>query len=656
MARFASAFNPLSLSALVLALGCQSGTPDIEPAVEWPLLECDPIAPSVCGFPWPNNVFTVEDPTTATGRRLALSDALVPKDKQGNPMVADRWNAFDGFSPGGSILVHLPGATDTGLATADRIERSIEDDSPTVILDAETGERVLHIAETDHSTADLDRRTLLLTPGRSLEPGRRYIVAIRNVVDADGRPIEPSPAFAALRDGTDLPDEPSVEARRPLYADIFARLEGAGIPRDDLVVAWDFSTASDETITGWTVHMRDEALAQAPFDYTIESVDTDFDPATIAYRIQGTMTVPLYLTDPAWPGTLNFGPDDLPEPTGTWQVPFEVLIPNSALDAPAALLQYGHGLLGKHTQIESGHFREFIDTYGYVLFAVDWIGMAEEDQLFIAAALSEGRVHDLGVMMDRLHQGMVNQLAAMRMMAESFAEDPMFGPMIDPTRRYYWGISQGGILGSVYMALSTDIERGCLEVMGQPYHLLLLRSVDFEPFFEIVRGAWPDPRDVQLVLALVQQIWDRVEPTGYSRHLVSDPLPGTMPHRILMRAVLGDHQVTTLGAHVMARSAGVPHLDTGIRSIPGLETQPGPIDGSAYAEFDLGLPADPVCNVPQSLCEDPHGKLRGTDEARAQLDTFLRTGRVENPCGGACRWPDLSGCTGGESNEEACIP
>ncbi len=644
-------------AALACLFGCRAAEPaDVEPAVSWPLLSCDSIAPSVCGFPWPNNVFTVDDPTTATGRRLALSDELVPKRTDGTPIDPARWNAFDGFSPGGSILVHLPGAVDTGLATADRIERSIEPDSPTVLLDTVTGERILHIAETDHSTDDLDRRTLLLTPARTLEPGRRYIVAVRNLVDASGEPIDPSPAFAALRDGTALADDPSVEARRPLYADIFARLAEAGIPRDDLIVAWDFTTASDEALTAAAVRMRDATLAAGPFSYTIDTVDPDFDPAHIAYRIEGTMTVPLYLSQPDWPGTLVLGDDGLPVAASTYEIPFEVLIPNSALDEPKPLLQYGHGLLGKHTQIESAHFRPFIDDYGYVLFAVDWVGMAEEDQLFIAAALSEGRVDDLGVMMDRLHQAMSNQVAAMRMMATSFANDPMFGGFIDPDRRTYWGISQGGILGSVYMALSTDIERGCLEVMGQPYHLLLLRSVDFEPFFDIVRGAFPDPRDVQLVLAFVQQLWDRVEPTGYARHLVSDPLPDTPAHRILFRAARGDHQVPPLGAHVMARTAGVPQLDTGLGQTVGLPLVAGPIDGSAYAEFDFGLPPAPVCNVPQALCEDPHGKLRGLDEARAQLDRFFRDGVVIEPCGGPCVFPDLSGCAGGEDNDGVCSP
>jgi hypothetical protein len=62
-------------------------------------------------------------------------------------------------------------------------------------------------------------------------------------------------------------------------------------------------------------------------------------------------------------------------------------------------------------------------------------------------------------------------------------------------------------------------------------------------------------------------------------------------------------------------------------------------------EYDFGLPPDPVENLPQRECEDPHGKLRKLDEARQQLDRFLRTGVIDNFCGGGvCSFADMSGC------------
>ena len=653
----------LGVLASTLALGsCKSGDDDAgdagedpEAEVAWPTLSCDPLDPEYCIFPWPNNVYTVEDPDSPTGLRVSLDPTSLPMDRDGETMDVTRWQVADGFSPGASIMTQLPGASETGLAAADQIERSLEDDSPTVLLDAETGERVLHIAELDRSSDDADRQALLITPGVRLEPATRYIVAIRNVVDADGEPLPASPAFAALRDREPFDEDDSIEERRPLYTDIFQRLDKAGIPREDLQLAWDFTTTSVENLTSPMLKMRDEALAD-DIEYTIDEVVEDFDVDNIAYRIEGTMTVPTYLTDDDWPGVLQLDADGMPEQVGTTQVEFEVLIPHSATMEPAALLQYGHGLLGEKEQIDSSHFRSFINEYNYVLFAVDWIGMAAEDEPQIAYSLNEGWIDDIGIMMDRMHQGTLNQLLAMRMMSTSFADDPMFGSMIDPDQRYYHGISQGGILGGVYMALTTDVDRGALGVMGQPYNLLLLRSVDFELFFDIVRATWPDPRDVHMTLSLTQQLWDRVEPNGYTSHIRRDLLPGTPQHEVFMRAALGDHQVTTLGAHVMARSIDMPHLDTGLRQIPGLETVAGPVEGSAYVEYDFGLPPDPVCNVPQASCEDPHGKLRKLEVARQQLDHFLRNGEVQNFCAGDCVFADMSGCPGGDDNQALCEP
>jgi hypothetical protein len=233
----------------------------------------------------------------------------------------------------------------------------------------------------------------------------------------------------------------------------------------------------------------------------------------------------------------------------------------------------------------------------------------------------------------------------MRMMKGGFADDPDYGMYIDPDRAYYHGISQGGIFGATYMALTTDVELGVLGVPGMPYNILLSRSVDFDQFFEIIRATWLDARQHMFLLSLTDMLWERIEPAGFAPYVIDNRLPGTPEHRVFINAAKGDHQVTTLGAAVMARTIGMQHLDTGVRDIWGLETVAGPIDGSAIAEYDFGLPEDPVGNLPQRECEDPHGKLRRLPEFREQLDTFYRTGMIENFCtDGVCSFPDMSGC------------
>lgn len=620
-------------------------------SVSWPHLACDPLVPTKCGYPFPSNVYTVEATDTPTRRRVQLDDAMLPVASHGGKATGAPWSKSDGFSAGATLLTHLPGATAAGLPGVLDPKRSLDADSPTVILDAETGQRVAHFSEIDRAEGDAEQRSFLIHPVVPLVDGRRYIVAIRKVQSAEGE-IAPSPAFKALRD-LERSDDPSVEARRGLYEDIFARLANANVPRAELQLAWDFTTASRENVTGWLLHMRDEALAAAGDAgpaYRIESAEDTYQPDEVAFRIKGVMTAPLYLDQPGPGANLRFGANGLPavDPARpTYDVPFEVLIPKSALTTPAPLLQYGHGLLGSRAQIEAANFRKLINAKNYVIFGTDLVGMAEDgDRIHISDVLASGHFEKISTMFDRLHQGVLNSLLAMRMMKNAFAKDPKYGARIDASQRYYHGISQGGISGGVYMAASTDVERGVLEVMGQPYTLLLSRSVDFHLFFTVLRTTYPDTRDQQLVLALTQMLWDRVEPSGYTKYMHGG-LPNTPSHEVLMRSALGDHQVTTFGAQVMARAVGAKHLDTGLGDLFGLEKTAETTSGSVYTEYDFGLPPVPVCNLPMSSCEDPHGLVRKLQSAEDQLDRFLRTGNGVVFCANrVCKYPEQSGCDG----------
>ena len=631
----------LSLPALVVLLGCPR-----EPApyvASWPTLVCDDLADSYCAFPFPNNVFT-EPAETPTGRRVALSADALPAAGSGayDPTA---WNRGDGFSPGGPIFVHLPGATEVGLNDSTDIGASLAPEALTLILNLTTGEPVPHWAELDRTTSSDTQRTLLLQPAVRLDDATRYVVAFRGLSTALGQTLPATALMDRLLGGT------GPEDRQRLYdEELLPAVEAAGWARDEVQIAWDFTTASRESTTGWLLHMRDVALSEVSDggpEFTIDSIETDWNPDHIAYRIQGTMHAPRFLTGSEAGATLMFGPDGMPALNGTMDVPFEVLIPNSALAEARPLLQYGHGLFGELNQIESGHFRSWIDESGWVFFAADLKGMASDDENWVRGVLLSGELDQMAAMYDRLHQGFVNWILLMELMQTGMAAHPAFGDTIDPSEAQYHGISQGGIMGLVYAAASPHIDRAALGVMGQPYALLLSRSVDFEEFFLALKLVLEDPRDIQLMLGLAQMLWNRVEPAGWSAYIEDDK-------QIFMRAAIGDHQVTTLGAHVMARTIGAAHVDTGIRPLWGLESVAGTTAGHALVEYDFGLPTVPTCNVPMTLCGDPHGELRKLEPARQQLDLFLRTGEVRNFCdAGNCAFPDLSECEADDTDDAA---
>ena len=91
--------------------------------------------------------------------------------------------------------------------------------------------------------------------------------------------------------------------------------------------------------------------------------------------------------------------------------------------------------------------------------------------------------------------------------------------------------------------------------------------------------------------------------------------------------------------------------------------------GSFYTEYDFDLPGQPLCNVPMSLCRDPHEHPRRREAARKQLDEFLRNGTGTNHCArmdgdeheatadGVCSYPTLSGCGPDETDAQVlCEP
>ncbi|MFT3764682.1 MAG: hypothetical protein QM820_04070 [Minicystis sp.] len=614
-----------------------------------PLLggDCNPMVPAQCGFPFPSNAYLIDDPFTVTGKRVAFGRTTLPGYTPKTHLDPVWWKDNDGFSAGQNILTHLPGATTTGLPTQDDIDRSIGPDSPTILLDAETGERVPHFAELDMSLGNepAEDRTFILRPVVRLKDATRYIVAIRRVVDADGKAIAPSDTFLALRDGTES-CEPSVGRRRALYADIFARLEKAGIAKDDLQIAWDYSTASRESNVGRMIRMRDDALGKAGNkgpEYTVDSYEDNPNPH-IRRRVHVKMKVPLYMNQPGPHARMVVDAQGMPIQNGFAEYEVLVHIPNAATKGtPGALLQNGHGLLGYKEEGQDGYLAELADKHNYVAFAVDLIGMAHEDYPTLASSAVED-IEGFMAAVDRQHQGVINSLLAMRLMKGAFATDPVTvidgNPTIDPTQAFYRGDSQGGIFGTTYMAVSTDVTRGLLGEPGLPYSLLLNRSADFGPYLVLLRGAFRTGRNMQQVIGLLQMIWDRTEPNGYLPYLASGDLPGqkTPAHEVLLHVAIGDHQVTPLGAHIIARAVGAKNLTPVNRSVWGVPEMAGPFMGSAMVEWDFGNKESPKTNTPpdDTYGPDPHDEVRKLPEAMDQTNAFFRMGVVQPFCSGAC--------------------
>ncbi|MFG1946686.1 hypothetical protein [Nonomuraea sp. NPDC048826] len=622
---------------------------------------CDPIDPAACLLPFPSDHYTVADRGTATGRRVAFPVEAMPRSAAGVPIDPAAWNRNDGFSPGSMILTLVPGLdlARTGAAPITDIGASLDRDAPIVLLDMKTGERWPYWAELD-ANAPEGRRALIVRPARNLAEGHRYAVALRDLRDADGAPIPPGAAFAAIA-GAPLPHGHELRDRQRELQPVLQALRRHGVRADGLHLAWDFTVASGRNLAGRALAMRDDALRRlgrhAP-PYEVTAV-TDFTPEQddrIARRVEGTFRVPSYLDQPGGPpgSGLNYGPDGRPArlPGNEQVATFRCDIPRIAFTRPARPALYGHGLLGRHTEVSASNVRTMAQRHGFVFCATKWIGMADEDIPNVIGTFSDmSRFHTVP---DRTQQGFLNFMFLGRAMTarDGFTAHPAFkdgrGRSLIDTRAelVYDGNSQGGIFGGALVALSPDIRRGVLGVTGMNYSTLFNRSSDAAPFQAAFDRGYPDRMEQQVILALIQMLWDRGETNGYAAHLTGDPYSGTPRHRVLMQVAYGDHQVAMVTAEVEARTIGarvrLPAVAPG-RSpdaepywgIRGFRTAHA---GSALVVWDSGTPSPPLTNTPPMEGPhgtDPHEDPRRTPAAQLQKAVFLKTGVVADVCAAA---------------------
>src|SRR3954452_6393397 len=596
---------------------------------------CDALDPAQCMLPYPNDWFTKADASSATGRRLDLSVLAMPRNAAGKPIEPQEWNRSDGFSAGAQILTVVPGMTKnadlvpSGLPPVTNLAMNEQDDLGVVLLDEETGRQWPVWVEVDQYTDESGaepagvigsvQQDLMIHPAENLADGHRYIVALRHLVDDNGKTVPAPAAFAAYRDGT----ASATDARRPHMENLFATLAKAGVARSNLYLAWDFTTASTKNVTGRLTAIRNDAFAQlgdktladgvvqgsAPA-FTVDSVQ-NFTPdqdSQVARRITGHFTVPCYIAPTCEPpakcdqisqGVFNdcptpgqfaldpTDPDAVPSqtPGQTYQANFICNAGRTAVGKHDLMrpVEYGHGLFGGAGEVNSGPQKTMADQHEMLYCATDWTGMATADVPNALIALND--LSRFPLLTDRVQQGELNFLYLARLMVhpQGFSADPAFQyddthtSFIDTREAFYDGNSQGGIYGGTVCAVSVDVRHCVLGVPGMDYSILLPRSSDyvaqqslsqtdptqFDPgdptaqigYSQLLDASYPDQSQRMLILDLIQTLWDRSDPNGYATHM-TDGLPNTSHHDVRLQVAYGAHQGANITAETEARTIG----------------------------------------------------------------------------------------------------
>ena len=703
-----SKLTPKTKKKATLLTATKGVATECPPLVETPA-ECEILNGVECLLPYPSSRFLVPA-DTPTGYAVRLPQAGIPQ-VNGPEIPASLFDDLDGFSPGSQILMHFPQGVDVETSNVSRLlepeccsqpagppwidtrtytGRSLDPDSPTVLLDADTGERVLHFVENDGRPHDPARELFFLRPAVILTPGHRYIVAVRNLLAPGAVPVKPELPFRLLRDGV-ITEVPAIEARRAHFdTDIFPVLETAGVERDDLILAFDFVVGSEETLSGGIRSMRDQAYAwldtveadpeAVPFTVTdIQTNDCD-QPGTVVWRtITGTYQVPLFLTGPIDNDTTpvtNLDANGVPLQSGFHDARMVATLPCSARDGePTQAVLMGHGLFQ-----DAPYFPTVIPPivnqvipWTGIAISTDWRGLSSLDLGWLGEHIigltGQSELHHFPAFPARLRQGMVNTLVLARLMKSGILNrDPAFqreggaGVLPGPTDPlYYFGVSLGGIMGTYLAGLTPDIDNFVLDVGAVNFSCMLPRATPFKPFFGLLNTVGlTDSMTTWLGVQLTHELWASAEPVSVVHHVTSDPYPGSgNAKHILYTAAWLDHQVSNTCTEIAARTMGLPVLEGSYQQgLQGMPDVAGPVDSALVfhhlGQLDILNPAHaayipPLTNDTATDPCDPHGTPKASTPTtiRQNID-FLLTGQAKNFC------TDL--CDGEEPDEVPLLP
>ena len=630
----------LFIASVFAAVGCGASAPADVPA------GCNPIIGDDCATPFPSSFYEVADSATPTGVHVSVAPNVWPSTATNIAFRGEQVNGRDGFSPATPFIVYFKAGVDPAkLPTDADLTAALTESSTVQIINLGTNERVPLFAELDAAAVPSlgDRQALIIHPMARLAGSAHYAIVLRDLRDPAGNDLTP-PGFRALRDKGAL--SKSLEPLKTNYEALFAALAAAGVPRDhSLTLAWDVHTESDVSSTQHLYGMVSTSLGwldDGGGHYDITAVNDSASDPNLWREVVGTFHVPSFLTSDDPTATLNLDAMGQPAVRATGTAPFVVHIPQCALTAtkPLPVIVFGHGLFGTaQNELSSDYQKSVAQKLCMIQIGTDWIGLASYD----FSTVAQNVIADLNqfpIVSDRLQQAHVNAQTLVRLFLKQMKNDAMLQvaghPITDGSEIYYYGISDGGIQGGTFMALSRDVTRGVLNVPGCDWNLMMMRSHDFQGLKTFLNSVYPDYLDQQILIAALQSYWDYTDPITFAPQVVANPLPSTPAKHILVQEAINDAEVPNLATRILVRALGIPGTNLE-QPVYAVDVMAAPLD-SAYTQWDIHpTPVPPDVNIPPPSDNQAHGGIRQLPALVSQIQAFFKPdGRVTQTCNGLC--------------------
>ena len=538
----------------------------------WPQLE------DLDQIPFPNDVLLVLDEAQ---KPLGVNMGTSEDPVQG-PLL-DALASYDGFSLHAPVSVpvlrpvvtddiaevlptNLLEVKDARIAMADI---SAVDPSDIATLAAPGALKFLTPDDADF-TYEHGKLTITPRPGHPWRNGAHYMIVMTDAVSSaqDDGGLVPTPVFVLARlkntlctcaDGGDYPcvdgqgrstilgvDNASacqLEELRLAYKGIFDPLQDViGLPRERVVQFWTFWTMdATAALQSHAQAVQAHPVMEAPsLTGTVQLADWDDSVAgysteglghiVLDGRLQSVSALPVDGDGQA------YGPMAIGEETGPaftpYLVPFVLAVPADPLTPPPyPLVIFQHGLGGSKERTFS--MAGVLNSYGVAVLAIDMVLHGERTVTDDQGAALPFVSSDLVATRDQMMQASLDLVAVARTANTTLgpwlaAQLGVAGPMIDTSRITFHGLSEGGIVGSPFVAVDDTVQQALLTATSG--HITRLLQTTSEPALaglldEILAagGIEEGSSESAFVLHLAQWILDPVDPLSYAKRMVNRP-------------------------------------------------------------------------------------------------------------------------------------
>ena len=418
--------------------------------------------------------------------------------------------------------------------------------------------------------------------GVPLQPETTYAVVItRAVRAADGRELEPSDDLAALLDRS-LPSDPAIDAAAEIYEPALDALADAGVPRSEILNLAVFTTQNP---TADLIAARDWLVRQPPPEPIASEwrwVRHDDDGGyTLVY---GAYPSPIFQSGelPYLGGGGEVTIDAAGDPVvhGSFDARFSLTIPDG--DPPEngwPVVLYAHGTGGDFES--SLGVADILAGVGVAVMGVDQIHHGTRNP---TTSGPEGLVFNFinpFAFRDNNKQAALDVVQQARFIINNRVSDRVIAdpPGFDPERVYFYGHSQGGINGPLFLAIDDQAQGGVLSGAGAHLPIALVEKTEPVNIPDLVRLLLRlSPSEVMNehlvyehpIFALMQTWADSADPNNYAHMFFQSPRPGFAPKSILQTEGTTDEFSPPRGIEALAAAGRIPLLMPELHPVEGL--------------------------------------------------------------------------------------